>query len=253
MAPITSHDEAALIGHVLEGFKDDFEDLVRPHLAWLSGLVRAKLRNDADAEDIVQQVILKAYIGLKHFRFEASFRTWLTRIAINEVLQWKRRGAHAHFLALDGVMLTRPQVADRSISPLMECERRESAGALHIAIGKLPEKYRVVIDLRDLQDLSVSETAELLRLSIPAVKTRHRRARLQMATLLRQRTLSRSPHGTRANGRTEGVEMREPAAVCERAPLRMTDDGSWTVRRRLEAEHSGSPDARHLTQMAPLH
>jgi sigma-70-like protein len=82
----SSQEESLLIGQILEGRKDLFGDLLQPHLTAVLRLVRAKMRNDSEADDVIQQTILKAFTRLEQFRFEASFKTWLIRIAIREVL-----------------------------------------------------------------------------------------------------------------------------------------------------------------------
>src|SRR5579872_7135637 len=180
----SSPEEARLIGAVLAGRTDLFVDLLRPHLTVLFRVVRAKMKNDSEADDIVQTSILKALTRLEQFRFDASFRAWLMGIAIHEVLQWHRRQRHSRLLTLDHPAMAQLQVADSSASPFKECQRRETAGLCHRTITKLPEKYQVIVRMRDLQELSIVETAQLLRLSVSAVKTRHRRARLQMMRFL---------------------------------------------------------------------
>jgi RNA polymerase sigma-70 factor (ECF subfamily) len=173
----SSQEEALLIGQVLEGRQDLFCDLLRPHLPVLPRVVRAKMQNDPEAEDVVQPIVLKAFARLDRFRFEASFRTWLTRIAINEVLQWHRGPVASRFFALEQSALAELQIVDQAFSPLKEYERCETARLVRGALAKLPEDYRVMIRLRDLEGRSVAETARLLRLSVPAAKTRHYRAR----------------------------------------------------------------------------
>ena len=180
-----NQEEIRLVCKVLEGRKDLFDDLLQPHLTALFRFVRAKMRHDPEADDVIQSTMLKAYLRLEQFRFEASFRTWLTAIALNEILQWHRKRVGSRLLTVRPMTLSQLPIADQGASPLRECQRLELAALLHRALGKLPEKYQHVIRLRDLQDLSLSETAAMLRLSIATVKTRHRRARLQMQRFLR--------------------------------------------------------------------
>ena len=174
-----------MICKVREGRKDLFDDLLQPHLTALFRFVRAKMRHDPDADDVIQSTMLKAYLRLEQFRFEASFRTWLMAIALNEILQWHRKRVASRMLTVRPMALSQLPIADQGPSPLRECQRQELAALLQRALGRLPEKYQLVIRLRDLQDLSFSETAARLRLSIATVKTRHRRARLQMMRFLR--------------------------------------------------------------------
>jgi RNA polymerase sigma-70 factor, ECF subfamily len=177
-------EEGLLIGQVLVGRRELFMDLLQPHLVILSRLVRFQMHNDAETDDVVQQTILNAFARLNQFRFEARFRTWLIRIANNEVLQWRRRRAASKIDLLDRDGFIRLKLADRALSPLRQFERIETARLFQRALAKLSPSYREMIRFRDLQGLSILETAQLLRVSINTVKTRHRRARLKMVGIL---------------------------------------------------------------------
>jgi RNA polymerase sigma-70 factor (ECF subfamily) len=181
---MTITEEGALIRTILLGRRDLFGDLIAPHLTRLQHTVRATIHGHPEVEDIVQQTALKAFTHLDQFRFEARFSTWLTRIGLNEVRTWRRKCASSLLLALDLPTLTQLPVADQRHSPLVECQRSEASARLRAALAWLPEKYRTVILLRDFEDLSISEVAQRLGLTIPAVKTRHRRARQKMAKFL---------------------------------------------------------------------
>jgi RNA polymerase sigma-70 factor (ECF subfamily) len=181
----TGTKEAELIRDILGGRRDLFGDLIAPHLAPLLNTVRAIIGGHPDAEDIVQQTAIKAFIHLEQFRLEASFRTWLIGIGLNEARTWRRRCAASRILALDLPTFTQLPVAGEGQSPMVECQRSEAISRLHAALGWLPEKYRSVILLRDLEDLSIAEVAQRLGLTIAAVKTRHMRARQKMAKFLR--------------------------------------------------------------------
>lgn len=174
-----------MIRQVLAGRNDRFTDLLQPHMNVLCRLVRGKMQDSSEIEDVVQEILLKAFRRLRQFRFEASFRTWLIRIAINEVLQWHRRRVHSGVPVSDKAEIEEMQIAeDSASSPFRLYEREESVRCFYNAFVKLPETYRAVIRLRDLEERSISETARFLHLSVPAVKTRHRRARLQMVRFL---------------------------------------------------------------------
>jgi RNA polymerase sigma-70 factor, ECF subfamily len=188
---MTGAEEAGLIRRILGGRRDLFADLIGPHLTPLLRLVRSRIGGHPDVEDIVQQTALKAFTHLEQFRFEASFRTWLVEIGLNEARQWRRKCASSRFLALDLPTLTRLPVADEKHSPWVECQRNEAAVRLRAALDRLPEKYRIVIHLRYLEYLSVSEVARRLGLTISAVKTRQVRAQKKMAKLLVE---SSQPH-----------------------------------------------------------
>jgi RNA polymerase sigma-70 factor (ECF subfamily) len=177
-------DEAALIRKIVGGQRDLFGDLIAPHLTPLSRMVRATIGGHPEVEDIVQQTALKAFTHLAKFRFEAGFKTWLIRIGVNEARQWRRKYASSRVLEFTPSAFSELPIADQSRSPLMEYQRSETSVQLRAALARLPEKYRIVMLLRDLEDLSISEVAGRLGLTIPAVKTRHRRARQKVAGFL---------------------------------------------------------------------
>ena len=164
-----------LIDSVLAGRTDAFVDLVKPHLAPLTRFARMRLRNDSEAEDVVQQAVLQAFHNLGQFRREASFKTWLSRIAWNEVIHLRRGKAIAPVRPLHGNVAER--VADPSAPADMQMQRRQETARLRRALTRLPEKYRMIIELRDLRELSVAATARSLSLTVANVKTRHHRAR----------------------------------------------------------------------------
>jgi RNA polymerase sigma-70 factor (ECF subfamily) len=189
---MTGTEEIGLIREILAGRQDLFGDLIAPHLTPLLHIVRATTGGHADVDDIVQQTAIKAFTHLEQFRFEASFRTWLIRIGLNETRDWRRKCASSRLLAFDLPALTQFPAAEESHSPLIECQRREATVRLHAALARLPEKYRLVILLRDFEDLNVFEVAQRLGLTIPAVKTRHSRARRKLAKFLGRSSLSQA-------------------------------------------------------------
>ena len=177
-------DEAALIRRIVDGQRDLFGDLIAPHLTPLIRMVRATIGGDPEVEDIVQQAALKAFANLAQFRFEADFRTWLIQIGLNEARQWRRKCASSRIVGFAPLPLSELPIADKNHSPLSEYQRRETGAQLRAALVRLPKKYRNVILLRDIKDLSISEVAWRLGLTVPAVKSRHRRARQKIAAFL---------------------------------------------------------------------
>lgn len=167
--------DEGLIDSVLQGRTDAFGTLVAPYLAPLMRFARMRLRNQSEAEDVVQQAVLQAFYGLGQFRREASFKTWLSRIASNEVIHLRRGKAIAPVTPLYDALAGK--LADSTTLPDMQIQEKEERQRLHRALERLPEKYRLVIQLRDLHELSTAATARSLCLSIGAVKTRHHRAR----------------------------------------------------------------------------
>jgi RNA polymerase sigma-70 factor (ECF subfamily) len=143
------------------------------------------LNQQQDAEDVLQETFLKAYRGLKSFDGRSKLSTWLFRIATNEALMILRR-KHPDFVSIDEPLETEEgeqepvQIIDWCCLPENELLSEESKERLDAAVQKLSESLRVVFLLRDINDLSTNETAEVLGLSETAVKTRLSRARLRL-------------------------------------------------------------------------
>jgi RNA polymerase sigma-70 factor (ECF subfamily) len=176
--------EALLIRQILAGRRDLFGDLIEPHLKAVWRAVRAKMGNDPDIDDVAQQAVVKAFTHLEQFRFEGGFRTWLIRIAYNEVIQNWRKRFTSRAVAMEPSALAAVLVADPKDGPFNLCVRSQTAGLLQTAVAALPEPYRLVVRMRDFEERSISEVAEALSLTASAVKTRHHRARLRMAKIL---------------------------------------------------------------------
>ena len=178
--------EQELIGRVLAGEKDLFYELIRPYERGVFLAAASILGNHADAEDAAQEAFLKAYRNLDRFRQESKFSTWLIQIAINDARMKVRKDRRHLYKAIDAGQQTSEgdyiptDFADWREIPseaLEQCELRE---ALNKALNSLPERYRVVVILRDVQQMSIAETAKALGISEENVKTRTSRARLRM-------------------------------------------------------------------------
>lgn len=181
--------EVTLIRRVQNGESDAFFDLVRPYERAVFLAALSLLKNDADAEDVAQEAILKAFKNLAHFRQEAKFSTWLIQIAINEAkMKLRKDRRHLYESIEEGLGddgdYTPQDFADWREIPSEALEQKELRKALTKALDSLPEKYRTVLILRDVQHLSITETAQVLGLSEANVKTRLSRARLQMRDAL---------------------------------------------------------------------
>ena len=142
--------EELLIDRFLRGRVDAFADLVQPHMRSLSRFAQQKLRSDSEAEDVVQQSILLAFSRLRQFRGEASFNTWLRAIALNEVFRLLQKRTVAPVPLRES---RAADLADPATSPHIQYEQSERAERLHQALSRLPEKYRLMIQLRDLREL----------------------------------------------------------------------------------------------------
>jgi RNA polymerase sigma-70 factor (ECF subfamily) len=138
------------------------------------------MRYSEDAEDVVQQTLLLALRHFHQFRYEASFATWLCKIAINVIRARLRRPDYWRTVLFDPQAFAAWEIKDPGPSPLAKLELEEVHVRMHRAISKLPEAYRDVVQLRDLRGLTIRETAGLLRLTTPATKSRLFRARTML-------------------------------------------------------------------------
>lgn len=157
-----------------------------PHLNYLHRIATKLTGNPWDADDLVQQTLLKAFVHLEQFRFEASFTSWLTSIAKNELRSFHRKPITSLIQAMDTRVLEGLAGASHGDSPEIACERLEDASRLHSALNRMSPAYQGVVRLRDLSGLSVQETAQLLSVSVSATKTRHHRARKKLRLLLNE-------------------------------------------------------------------
>ena len=142
-------------------------------------------RHDEDAEDVLQETFLKAYEHLGEFQGQSKFYTWIVRIAVNESLMKLRKRRPGKIVSLDEAIDTGEETVTREIAvwednPEDRYSREELRAILEEAIQSLPPIFRAVFVLRDIDELSTEETADALSISIPAVKSRLLRARLQL-------------------------------------------------------------------------
>lgn len=178
-APEQLKDEEVAL-RVLEGDVNLFEVIMRRYNRRLYRVTRSILASDVEAEDVVQDAYVRAYVHLADFEGRSKFSTWLTRIAIYEALARKRRGEGA--AAVDDVeaLATRDPgiMLDRSNrNPEQQAIDAELRAVLERAIHRLPAHYRTVFMMRDVEGMDTAETAECLGLHEQAVKTRLHRAR----------------------------------------------------------------------------
>ena len=175
--PLATLEDSTLIALSLAGQTECFAILVDRHRAPVRRRIASMVRNVADADDVLQEALLKVWRRLSTFRSESSFRTWMTRVAINEVLQSYRREQRRPLCQALGAL---DFVDSKNESPHQSLVRIELMQAVRSAVASLRAKDKQVLILRDLQDLSARETAHRLNSSIPAVKTRLSRARLML-------------------------------------------------------------------------
>ena len=178
-------DESVLVDAARNGDVGAFEQLVRRYDRNVFRIAQHITQNREDAEDVVQDAFLKAFQNLGQFQGQSKFYTWLVRIAVNEALMRLRRRRPERMVSLDEDVKTEEdsmprEVADWSPNPEQLYSQAELKDILSKTIQGLPPGFRTVFVLRDVEALSTEETAEALNLSIPAVKSRLLRARLQL-------------------------------------------------------------------------
>ncbi len=178
-------DELMLVRAAKSGDMGAFEELVKRYDRNVFRIAQHITQNREDAEDVVQDAFLKAYGNLNQFQEQSKFYTWLVRIAVNEALMKLRRRRPERMVSLDEDVKTDEdsiprEVADWSPNQEQQYNQAELKQILSKTVNGLPPSFRTVFVLRDVEGLSTEETAEALNLSIPAVKSRLLRARLQL-------------------------------------------------------------------------
>jgi RNA polymerase sigma-70 factor, ECF subfamily len=185
VSSLASIDESQLVAQAREGDRTAFNELVRRYEGKIFRLAQHVTQNREDAEDVLQETFLKAYEHLDQFKGDSKFYTWIVRIAVNQALMKLRRRKSDKSVSIDETIDTGEDTVTREIAawdedPEQQFSREELGGILDSAVQSLEPLYRSVFVLRDIEELSTEETAEALGLSIPAVKSRLLRARLQL-------------------------------------------------------------------------
>jgi RNA polymerase sigma-70 factor, ECF subfamily len=177
--------ELDLIASILAGDRDKFHELIRPYETQLYRTALALVKNEAEAEDIVQDAVLKAYRKLASFRGDARFSTWLIAITLNEARGRLRLRNRTTLDSLDekreeNAEYTPAALTDWREVPLAMLERNEIRALIAEAVAELPDTYREIVTLRDVEELSVNDTASVLGISVALVKVRLHRARIML-------------------------------------------------------------------------
>ena len=177
--------EAELIDAILAGDTQLYHELIRPHERSVYMMALSYMKNETEAEDVTQEAFVRAFRKLSSFRSESKFSTWLISITLNEARSRLRRQSTVRMESLD-----QPQNEETTVSPALlrdwreipsqAVERAEVRVLLQEAIEALPDIYREVFLLRDVEELNIKETAEALNISISAVKVRLHRARIML-------------------------------------------------------------------------
>jgi RNA polymerase sigma-70 factor (ECF subfamily) len=192
--------EAALVERLKAGDDEAFEQLVRLHGPAMTAVIRRYLPSESDANDALQEAFLSAFKAIEHFQGAAGLGTWLHRIAVNAALMKLRTRRRKPETSIDDLLPKfledghrEVAASTRTLAPDRIAENEETRHAVREAIRKLPESFRTVLLLRDIEERSTEETAELLGLSVANVKTRLHRARQALAELLARRFGEESP------------------------------------------------------------
>jgi RNA polymerase sigma-70 factor (ECF subfamily) len=195
-APLTAQSELqdeVVVSRVLAGETALFEILMRRYNQRLYRVSRVILRDDGEAEDVMQDAYVRAYEHLNQFAGKAAFSTWLTRIAIHEALARKRRRGRMEELdALTANGDNMPILKSSALTPEAGTSQAETRQLLEDAIDRLPENYRTVVMLREVEEMSVAETAESLGVTDAVVKTRLHRAHAMLRKDLYSRARGRA-------------------------------------------------------------
>jgi len=237
-----SMTEADLVHSAKRGDVTAFEELVRRHTTRVFCIAHHITRCRDDAEEVSQDTFLKAFLHLENFEEKAQFSTWLTRIALNVALT-KVRSRRVK-IGLDGddqgeTTWVPEDVADWRPNPEQLYSRSQLQMILREALERLPQNYSTVFILRDVQGLSVAETAAALQLTIPAVKTRLLRARLRLRENLSKHFISRAAETEQA--RANLLPLIRPAFHRKRR-----DRGCESLTRARQEFESESPNVRPI-------
>ena len=179
--PLKSEDDLTLARRVASGGRAEFELLMRRYNRRLYRLARASLRDDAEAQDALQDAYLHAYRSLGQFRGESALATWLSRLVLNACGARRRRSTRREnivpIVSFDGHMDTIAGVPDSAEQPEHVVARAQIRSVLEQKVSELPEIFRVVFVLRSVEELTVEEIADTLSISQETVRSRHFRAK----------------------------------------------------------------------------
>ncbi len=242
-------DEASLLRRIRNGESDLFCELVKNCQRAIYTAAFSILRDAADAEEVCQEAILKAWAGLSRFRMQSKFSTWLVQITMNEARMRLRKDKKHRFRSIDGSVETGrgiyvpEQLIEWRRIPSKELERKRVREALVRAFESLPQKYREIFVLRDVQGLTIRQTAKLVGITENAVKTRLLRARLRMRDML-----SGSPLKPNAPVVLKKVEAVPCVLVWRRVSDYVDNDVSSATRVALESHVAECPECNSVVE-----
>lgn len=173
-------DEKELIRQAAESSEDAFAMLVEKYRTKMFNLAYSMTGNRETADDIAQEVFIKAYVSLSKFKYKSSFGTWLYRIAVNTVKDHLRKESRIKKTSFDERLVSPGIQEDEAVIKEEEQEAEKKKKLLHAAIHTLPEKYRTILTLRDIQGVSYKEITGILNISPGTVDSRLYRARKRL-------------------------------------------------------------------------
>jgi RNA polymerase sigma-70 factor, ECF subfamily len=193
-----ARDEARMIAAIVAGETEFYHALIHPYERTVYRIALSLVKNEADAEDVAQEAFLKAFRDLAGFRGESKFSTWLISITLNEARRRLRRQNTIRMESLDeppeeGGTVAPALLRDWREIPSEVLERREVRALIEAAVAQLSPIYREVLELRDVEELSIKETAGTLAISISSVKARLHRARIKLQRELAPKLKLASP------------------------------------------------------------
>ena len=188
MEEMPALEDADLVREALAGNAVSFQLLVERYQDRLFGLARHYTRSAVEVEDIVQDAFLKAYRRLSSFQQQSSFYTWLYRIATNTILDWMKRRGRSPVQTVEDPETIAPQPSGNTlVRPDARIEQEEIARITREVLDELPEIFRTVLVMREFEDLSYQEIADVLEISIGTVESRLFRARARFKAKLLHR------------------------------------------------------------------
>jgi len=188
---VNPQSESRLLARLRAGDEDAYETLVRQYSGRMLTVGRRLLPCADDSADAVQEAFVRAFQSIDKFEGNCTLSTWLHRIVVNVCLMKLRSRSRRRTVSIDDLLPAfdetghyRQPVAAWSDQALSRVARSETQAQVRACIDRLPDNYRMILLLRDIEELDTRKTAELLKISVPSVKTRRRRARQALRTLL---------------------------------------------------------------------
>lgn len=183
--------EADLVSRLVAGDEQAFSRLVHSHAGWMLALAKRLTNSESDAADCVQESFAVLLRKIDTFEGRSSLKTWLHRIVVNQALMKMRKKTSLREQSLDqylpqynrhGLLIGPVRISDESVESLVS--KKETAAKVRTAIAELPDKYRVILIMRDLEGYTTAETADLMQIEEGAVRTRLHRARHALKKIL---------------------------------------------------------------------